>query len=456
MSILSLYRQTHTLNLVRQENQLHTTGNTPMNNQTIKVHKGVDNEITVRVSNLDRKPVSVDDLEVFARIVNPQNGEQVLIKPLEATNQRGVLKIKIYEGELSSIPQGLYDMVVIGTQDFVPGVKGDVTYTPLYVNTGDDIRLTLEITNQGVRDPVPSVVVLPSDWRAVRRGSSPSNNITELFSSAYPASQVRNHVNSLHTFAVFAEKFTGTLTVLGTLDLQPPEDPGRWFAVDLTTASNFVEFYEYTGSMSFSFSANFMWLMFKQTPGVLPIDSALAGSTGMTASAFANVANFGNQTQAATLISLNQSFLTAELNSFLTSTAPSIFNNADIAFYNQQLGNLIPALVQDLISGGTTNTQLVAEDFFNLGNPVLSPKQAVPVAQSFQVLAALIAQVIRNQLVSPPRQTLQQQLIDGSQSVPDTQQVDVVIEGLLSALDQVLLYPYNLGNTGEITKIILR
>lgn len=284
-NIFKLYRNKHTVDLMRVDNvnfQNIRTDNTPMNRNNIKLHKGVDNEIRFRVFNQDRKPVSVDHLSVVAKLTSPQNGEQVLLRYLSISPQKGFMQLRILEGDLVNIAPGLYSLCILGEEPLVPGSDLENYRTPFYTDTGNSIVTTVEVVDSADKTPNPSFVIDEDDWRLIKQPSKITqlqNDVYEYQTSAVPGSRVRNHINALHTLALFTENFTGTIQVYATLELQPPEQLIHWFPVDLTSGTNYAEFFEYTGSMSFSFTANFMWLTFVKRPGFFFEDSAFVGRT---------------------------------------------------------------------------------------------------------------------------------------------------------------------------------
>jgi len=284
-NIFKLYRNKHTVDIMRVDNinfQNIRTDNTPMNRNTIKLHKGVDNEIRFRVLNQDRKTVSVDHLSVVAKLVNPQNGEQVLLRYLSISPQKGFMQWRILEGDLVNIAPGMYTLCLLGEEALVPGVELENFRTPFYTDTGNNIVTTVEVVESADRTPTPSFVIGENDWRLVKQPSVTAqiySDIDEFQTSAVSGSRVRNHINALHTLAIFTTNFTGTIQVYATLELQPPEQLRHWFPVDLTSGTNYAEFFEYTGSISFSFTANFMWLTFTKRPGFFFEDSAFVNRT---------------------------------------------------------------------------------------------------------------------------------------------------------------------------------
>lgn len=237
--------------------------NTPMDRQTmIKLHKGVDNQIRFRIKNLDRKPVSVDHLNIRARLVNADNREQVLDKNAMIAAKKGDVYLPVFEGELMNIAPGFYNLVITGEEDLIPQVEIGETYqTPFYVDGAANIVAKVEVVASADATPRPSVVLLEDNWTIKADAGEP----IRYFSSAIPGERLRNHIHPLHTFAAYATGFTGTLKIIATLELQPPDDLEDYFQVDITTGANIIEFENYTGITSHTFEANFMWLRFVYT-----------------------------------------------------------------------------------------------------------------------------------------------------------------------------------------------
>lgn len=245
-----------------------------MNRDILKLHRGTDNHIEFRVFDLDRKPVNTRHLQTVAHLVNPQNGETVLRKLIRTTNNTGRLQMSVTEGDLVRIPPGYYNLTVQGEQELIPDTQGELYRTPFYTDVSHNTVLSVEVLPSADPGPQPSATITADDWRLVQVGNGSGLDTDEYRTSAIAGSRVRNHINALHTMAVFATDFTGSLQVLATLDLQPPEDLRRWFPVDLTTGTNVIEFSDYTGSISFTFTANFTWLTFVKRPDWFPEDSA--------------------------------------------------------------------------------------------------------------------------------------------------------------------------------------
>lgn len=264
---VKLLQMENRLDLLYQDNVIRgceMTQNSPYNNYTIKLHKGVDNQIRFRVLNPDRRRVSIDHLSVRCRFINKENGERVLDKFANVLTTKGDLQVIIHEGDLINIAPGHYDLVVTGEEALVPGITiGENVQTPFFLDQHGEIVSTVEVVASADPTPQPTITLTPDNWT---RFSSNRGVDLQFYSSAIPGPRVRNHLHALHTFAAYTTGFTGTLEVRGTLELQPPENFNDYFPIDITTATDIITFDNYTGVTSYSFEANFMWLVFVYTP----------------------------------------------------------------------------------------------------------------------------------------------------------------------------------------------
>lgn len=268
--LYKLQQYKNTVDLLLEDYQLRgcpVTNNTPLNNYTQKLHKGVDNVIHFRVLNRDRKVVDVSHLAVRARLVNTQNGERVLERYCDLLSGKGELQLRIREGDLVDIAPGFYNVVITGCEPLVPGTVGEDYYTPFYVDGGQNIVATVEIVADADVTPYPTTILLPNDWTP--NGTKDGMNIVmKYYSSAIPGGRVRNYLNGTHTFAAYTTNFTGTLQLLASLDVSPPETYNDYFPVDLSSSTNVITFDNYTGVTAHSFSGNYMWFRFVYSPNV--------------------------------------------------------------------------------------------------------------------------------------------------------------------------------------------
>lgn len=249
--------------------------NGPMNKNPMKAHKGIDNELVFRTLGPDRVPydISCND-QVYARIIDPENRKVVLEKLCRLGPAKGIIKLELNSGDICDIHAGLYNMVLIRTENFVVSVPGYYIEKPLYSDMDNNVAMEIEITEQAFKSPLPSFTLNPEDWTGDLIVSTMAPPAPCFYSSRIPGARVLNHKESVHSFSTYTENFTGILEIWGSLEETP--DPylntTRWFKIYPSTMSTDIEFISYTGTQAWTFSANFMWLKFRYFPSTQVLD----------------------------------------------------------------------------------------------------------------------------------------------------------------------------------------
>lgn len=256
-----LYDTSHDLLYI--DNRILCCGkeNKPMDKRLIKLHKGVDNTVQFKVKDKDYKKVAVEHMTVGARMVNLENDELVLEKYLHPGTCKGLMCLNVLEGDLCDIPAGYYQLILTQEKPTFGNMPESAIHLPFYSDTGDNIFYNVEVTNQGHVAPRPSIEMDPNDWVPLNADREPY--IT--YSSAVPANSIRNHKNSIHTFSFVADNFSGKLSLLGTLDANPPTDINQYFNIDIAPGVQDIEMDQYTGTTAFTIEANLSWVKFKLT-----------------------------------------------------------------------------------------------------------------------------------------------------------------------------------------------
>ncbi len=246
-----------------------------MNNNTpLKAHKGIDNKLIFRVLTPDRTPYDVAcGQQVYARLIDPDNRMVVLEKLCRLGPAKGIITLELDAGDVALIHAGVYEMVMIRTEDFVAGIPGYYVEKPLYSNLHDDVALEIEITEQAFKSPLPSFTLLPEDWTGDLIVSTMSPPRPCFYSSRIPGARVLNHNNGVHSFSTYTKNFTGILEIWGTLEETPdPNINNHWFKIYPSSMSIDIEYFGYTGTQAWTFQSNFMWLKFRYFPSTQVLD----------------------------------------------------------------------------------------------------------------------------------------------------------------------------------------
>lgn len=264
-----LYCLSQCLELMYVDDQLrpYETNNLPMNNKDyVKLHKGINNKVRIKVVDADYKRVDISHLEMKAVIVNPVTREVVLLKTLTCV-EKGYLYLEVLESELIDISRGLYQMTIRGENpNAYSNVSGISAYEGFYKDLDSNLVFPVEITGEGDTRPAPSIETSQRKWLP-----SYESVVGQpvYVSPPLPANNTRNTMNSLHTFTVHSEgPLNGILKLYGTLEANPTSDDQLWFEIDYPLPDRQIEYDEFSGIDVHSFTGNFTYIRMKWTPDV--------------------------------------------------------------------------------------------------------------------------------------------------------------------------------------------
>lgn len=243
-----------------------------MNRKTIKVHKGTDNEVVFRALDPNNTPVSLCSYNVYIRIFDGQR--QVLERKCQPRPRPGVFSVLIGEGDIADLVPGYYKAAIV-VSDHNDLFSVDQPVIPMFSDFANNAEFTVEVTQQAERQPEETFVIGSGDWTETRRSDKTVGYASEFLSSSIPANRTRNHLNSRHSYSVYAENFTGRLYVYATLNETPSTDHTGWFTVDtMNVSEDYVQFIQFTGVRHFSFVGNYMWVRFVFVPDdITPVEN---------------------------------------------------------------------------------------------------------------------------------------------------------------------------------------
>lgn len=221
----------------------------PMYNNTIKIHKGIDDKITFNVYDDHRRLASISHLTLAFNIIDANTGVLVVTKvPVINDNVKGTLDVTFSWGDTANLDAGLYEFSITTTD-----VNGETS--ALYTDLSQKAIGTIEILD--------NILPSPSDTSSI---SSFTVNGSRHESNPVSASPNRSYQSSLHTCAVYATTYTGTFYVEGSHDLTAPTN---WFVVDLHPENLIMDHNSYTaksGIDPFNFTISTNWVRFVHIP----------------------------------------------------------------------------------------------------------------------------------------------------------------------------------------------
>lgn len=171
-----------------------TTRNKTVYARTVKLHRGIDNTLVFTVKNSDQKPVSLVNYTAELAIMDDSDQSQLVTVAGTAVDApKGIFQFPITELDLLDLDKNLYNYTIKVTSSL--GIS-----TPIYTDDYWNVRGQIEIQD-GFRPKFQDSTILTfTDL------SSPTK-YTSLKSGGYPSGY-----NLVHSFQVYFDNFTGTLT----------------------------------------------------------------------------------------------------------------------------------------------------------------------------------------------------------------------------------------------------
>lgn len=241
-----------------------------MHKHRLKAHKGIDNKLVFKALGPDRVPVDIAcGNQVYARLIDPATKLVVLETLARLGPGKGIITVLLDSCDIANLHVGVYHFVLIQAQNFVTNVEDYCVEKPMFVDFDDNVAMELELTEQAYKSPKPSHILEPKDWTP-DVVTWPLDGVYRrcFYSKSIPGGRIDNTIDSVHTFSVNTTDYSGVLEVWGSLE----ESPGpylndrTWFKIYPSTMSQDIEFFSYTGTQAWTFSANFMWLKFRYIP----------------------------------------------------------------------------------------------------------------------------------------------------------------------------------------------
>lgn len=257
---LYLYQSVHRVLFADHRFSCYDKDNAPMNRKPIKIHKGTDNEVVFRTLDPNNSPVPLCTYNIYIRLFS--GSTQVLERLCIHKPRTGVFSAIFNEGDLMDLEPGFYKAAIVVLDDMQPG-----SAMPVYTDYSSNVEFTVELTQQMERHPAETFTISDGNWTEVRDSDHSTGYRSKFYSSAIPANRTKNHLNSVHSYSVYAQGYTGRLYVYATLNETPSTDHNGWFLVDsMESSEDYIQFLQFTGVRHFSFVGNYMWVRFVYEP----------------------------------------------------------------------------------------------------------------------------------------------------------------------------------------------
>jgi len=249
--------------------------NYSMNDNDFKVHKNSRSDVQFVVRDIDRKPIILKSKSLRIVVVNPDNNEVILDKPLEILNEiKGLAKVIIEDFETADWQLGYYDYSVHITNE-------DDSEVPLFVDRDRNASSYFELMPSLIPSGRRTKELEPRKFFAAPYGLVPDiGGDTRLVSSAYRGDLEMNFTGTpSHKFVIRSKDFTGRLYMQFNNEQHiSGQDGGRedeenlknadwmYITLDETTPQEFLFFSTVTGTTNLTINQSFRWFRFHIQP----------------------------------------------------------------------------------------------------------------------------------------------------------------------------------------------
>lgn len=229
--------------------------------RNLKVYRGTDNKIEFRVKNSDQKPKNVSGKYFVVNVVSRETQELVLSKDCNATDlTTGRIYLLLTQAELINIEPGFYQYTLVAeTRTGIDANSYLVTdRSPVYVDTQFGATGVLEVLGDVAGDPLPSTEVTEFSYF-----SELNHSEAYSISSIIPARAPFSTPQSLHTFQLYMNNYTGRVIIQASVD--EGGNPQTWSDV---YAEDFVE----SGMQFVNITGKYKWFRVKYIaakPGIM-------------------------------------------------------------------------------------------------------------------------------------------------------------------------------------------
>jgi len=233
--------------------------NSKVYDRQLKLYRGVNNPITFTFKNEDQKAQDVSTRTVDSgnyfelNIIDTESKKSVITKTLDiiddgsTASTKGQASCTINEGDLLSLDAKFYNFSI---RERKLDANGDPYRVVTYADTGYAAGGTIELLDGAYPEFVPSTVI--------NTFTKSGSTYTSSYESAKPGI---NNNTALHTVAVYAKNFAGTLTIEGTMATEPEvtADPSnQYFTISTNniTTSDTIKYYNFNGTLQ---GVRFVW-----------------------------------------------------------------------------------------------------------------------------------------------------------------------------------------------------
>lgn len=216
------------------------------------VYKGAFSNLEFVVRDVDRKGVKLIGKRVCATLINNNTNELYLERELEIINPiEGRCKLVLTPGDLMEWQLGAirYSLTIKDIDN------NEFNY--LYNDLNQEAIGYIEIRDRA--SPNPNNVIILDKF-------TPNRNIfteqTTFYTGSIRGPGQLSYTNSMLTFAVYLENYTGSFFVEATLDLISDSDTTNWFKLELFPNGEIIKFDNKNGIEPYNLTGEYQWIRF--------------------------------------------------------------------------------------------------------------------------------------------------------------------------------------------------
>lgn len=236
--------------------QLHQPGavsvSTVVNRTDFNLFRNVTNQVEFLIKDVDRKPFNLAIKSVWLYIVDDRTGQLLIQRQLvPISDSRGHCRLVLDPLDIVDWDPGYYTYSVT--------VQENGAQTVIYTDQNRSLRGHLELMDGPLPNPKPQIEIAANQFLAQSWGIPLQNYFV---AEPFPGAAQSMNASGMHTLALYASNFTGTLWVQASLENVPPSTYDEWFDVTSIQLSNF------TGVRGVQFTGSYMWVRFYYQPDI--------------------------------------------------------------------------------------------------------------------------------------------------------------------------------------------
>lgn len=218
-------------------------------NRNLKVYRGADNRLEIRIMNSDQKPRDITGLSIVFNLVSRDTQELVLKRDCTVQSiVEGRVAVSLTEADLIDIQPGFYQYSITGETRTGGDLYTVTNRVPLYVDSQYGVNAVIEVLSGVSGEPVESTTI-DAFRKAVIYENHPQIE-NHYYSSIIDAKPQTSVPQSIHSFQFYLTNYTGQIKIEGSLE--KGGDPFFWSTIDTFNFTNQTSFFHHvTGKWNY-------------------------------------------------------------------------------------------------------------------------------------------------------------------------------------------------------------